>query len=52
MILEREWRNLLEDAREKRMRKEGNMMPSGGRYMIYLIECVEFSLVTHKSYDI
>jgi hypothetical protein len=35
MIPKKEWRDLVEDVREKEMRKEGKTSPGGGRYMIY-----------------
>jgi hypothetical protein len=35
MIPEIEWKNLLEDAKEKTMRKEGKMPPGPGRYIIF-----------------
>jgi hypothetical protein len=37
MILEVEWKNILEDEKEKTMRKEGNTPPGQGRYIIFLI---------------
>jgi hypothetical protein len=35
MIFEVEWKNLLEDAKEKTMRKEGKTPPRPGRYIIF-----------------
>lgn len=35
MILERKWKNRLEDAKEKIMRNERKTPPSLGRYIIF-----------------
>jgi hypothetical protein len=35
MIPKVEWKNLLEDANEKKVRKEGNMPLGLGRYIIF-----------------
>ena len=35
MIPKVEWKNLLEDAKEKTMRKEGNMPLRPGRYIVF-----------------
>ena len=53
MSLEREWKNLLDDSKDKRMKgKEGKTPPDAGRYMIYLVEYAKFPFVLHKNCDI